>query len=287
MIDKASRPRDTLRVVSDGMSENPLGKVVAYTDRYSAELLFPIPRSQGRIGLGIKDPLPFEGIDRWMCYELSWLNSDGIPQVGIGTISYSARSSHIIESKSLKIYLGSLNFMSFESVAALESLIQRDLGRALGDTAIVSVTILLPDQWGSQRIVSPSEECIDSLTVERTASARLIAEDVVVEEQLYSNLLRSLCPVTSQPDWGTVRILYKGKKISRTSLLGYLIAHRSHQGYHEECCERIFSAIKSCCNPEKLWVGCFYTRRGGIDINPERWLPDTFRPTLRGRLARQ
>lgn len=270
------------------MQDNPLGKAINYTDVYSPSLLFPIARSQGRLGLGIKDPVPFDGVDRWSCYEVSWLADNGLPQVGIATISYSALSTNIVESKSLKLYLGSLNFKVFENVSDLENLIACDLLTVLGAESGVVVSVLRPSEWQSQRVVIPKEECIDTETVEREAAARLVAdEERIVEEALYSDLLRSLCPVTSQPDWGTVRIAYTGNKINRASLLAYLIAHRSYQGYHEECCERIFSAIKACCNPKKLWVGCFYTRRGGIDINPERWLEGTARPNLLGRLPRQ
>ena len=269
------------------MSDNPLGKSVSYTDRYSPELLFRIPRSKGRIGLGIKAPVSFDGVDRWSCYEVSWIGSHGIPQVGIATISYSARSEWIVESKSLKLYLGSLNFKVFESVSVVEELIRNDLESVLGADSQLLVSVLLPSEWSSQKLVLPDEQCIDQLVIEREAPARLVCQNEVVEEGLYSNLLRSLCPVTSQPDWGTIRIVYRGKRLQPESLLAYLLAHRSYEGYHEECCERIFSAIESCCSPEKLWVGCYYTRRGGIDINPERWLNGTSRPTLVGRLPRQ
>jgi 7-cyano-7-deazaguanine reductase len=265
---------------------NPLGKNVPYGDSVDESLLFPIERAPSRTRLNIREPLPFEGFDRWTAFEVSWLDSVGIPQVGIATIVYPASSPMIVESKSLKLFLGGFNFTKFASIAHVQDAVQCSLRRVLQCEG-VQVSILPPEQWGELTLASPAGACVDRTPIDSSLDFRLRVSDEVVEETIYSHLLRSLCPVTAQPDWGTVAIHYRGKKLMHASLVGYLLAHRSQQGYHEECCEMIFTDLISVLSPSHLWVGCFYTRRGGIDINPERWLPGTERPHGVGRLARQ
>jgi 7-cyano-7-deazaguanine reductase len=265
---------------------NPLGRPVSFSETIDESVLFSIERGQARTRIGIRQPLPFEGIDRWTCFELSWLDAHGVPEVGIASIEYAAASPMIVESKSLKLFLGSLNFTRFASVEDLEGTIQRALSKKL-DSESVSVSVRMSHQWSEMRIVSPPGVCVDKSSLETTESFRLRAGEELVEETIHSHLLRSLCPVTAQPDWGTVAIYYRGKKLEHSSLVGYLLTHRSQQGYHEECCELLFTDLLNVCAPSMLWVGCMYTRRGGIDINPERWMPGTQRPLLEGRFARQ
>jgi 7-cyano-7-deazaguanine reductase len=265
---------------------NPLGKTIPFSNEFDPNLLFPIERAEARVRLGVKGTLPFHGSDRWTCYELSWLNLDGVPQLGIATISYPADTPCLVESKSLKLFLGSMNFAKYADHKDVESAVRAELIRVLKNDD-VAVAIVLPESWRDIAIRAPLGESIDNYPINREASVQLRADSEVVSETLHSDLLRSLCPVTSQPDWGTVMIRYRGKKLDRISLMTYLTAHRSYQGFHEECCERIFLDIQAACSPDELWVGCFYTRRGGLDINPERWLPGTIRPSFSGRLARQ
>jgi 7-cyano-7-deazaguanine reductase len=268
----------------------PLGKQVAQSDVFDPGILYPIARAPARAQIGMKEGrVPFEGIDIWTCYELSWLSMEGLPQVGIGLISYPSDSPSLVESKSLKLFLGSMNFTRYPGVAAVEDTIRTHLSALLNSGGVL-VRVLTPPEWGQMNFTGLHGESVDTQSLADGYPVRIQAGDSVVEETLHSHLLRSLCPVTSQPDWGSVLIRYKGRKLDRLSLLGYLIAHRSYQGYHEECCERIFVDILTTCSPEELWVGCFYTRRGGIDINPMRWLPGSTAPTSSGfpaRLARQ
>lgn len=266
--------------------DNPLGRTVRHSDEFDPALLFPIPRAQARVRLGLRDPLPFGGIDRWRCYEVAWLDKRGFPTLAIATIEYPASSPMLVESKSLKLFLGSMNFTRFDSVSDVISAIEEPLRRLLG-VKEVSVAIEPVSDWGEARIVLPPGECIDETEISGHHAVRLKASDDVVTETLHSNLLRSLCPVTGQPDWGTLVVRYTGKKLDRASLLSHLVIHRSYQGFHEECCERLFADIARACVPSSLWVGCFYTRRGGIDINPERWIPGSDRAIISGRLPRQ
>jgi len=91
-----------------------------------------------------------------------------------------------------------------------------------------------------------------------------------VNETLVSNLLKSNCLVTGQPDWGSVQIRYSGNAIDQEGLLQYLVSFRNHNEFHEQCVERIFTDIWTLCKPLKLTVYARYTRRGGLDINPFR-----------------
>ncbi len=265
---------------------NPLGKNIPYGDSVDESVLFPIDRGPSRTRLNVREPLPFDGVDRWTAFEVSWLDGAGIPQVGIATIAYPASSARIIESKSLKLFLGGFNFTKFSSLAEVELAVGQGLRRSLACDELV-VSIAPPEKWGEVAVVSPPGVCVDRSQIDSAQDFRLRSLDEEGEETIHSNLLRSLCPVTAQPDWGTVAIHYQGRQLSHASLVGYLLSHRSQQGYHEECCELLFMDLLSVLSPTKLWVGCFYTRRGGIDINPERWLPGTERPRIGGRLARQ
>ncbi len=266
--------------------QNPLGKSKPYSDTFDPSVLFPIARAQARAQIGVREPLPFQGLDRWTCFELSWLSADGIPQVGIATIEYPATSPSLVESKSLKLFLGSLNFARYGSAVDVVRAIRPELQRLIG-CEDVSVTIHGPEEWHRVGITAPPGRCVDSEPVEADDPGRLRRGSDVVEETVHSNLVRTLCPVTGQPDWGTVVIAYRGSQLEHGSLVSYLRAHRSHQGFHEEFCELIFSDLMAALAPTSLWVGCFYTRRGGIDINPERWLAGTPRLSIGGRLARQ
>ena len=91
-----------------------------------------------------------------------------------------------------------------------------------------------------------------------------------VSEVLVSNLLKSNCLVTGQPDWGSVQIRYTGDQIEQGGLLRYLVSFRNHNEFHEQCVERIFMDIWTRCKPTRLTVFARYTRRGGLDINPFR-----------------
>jgi 7-cyano-7-deazaguanine reductase len=265
---------------------NPLGKSVPFSDVFDPELLFPIERAASRVRLGLKGTPPFAGLDRWTCYELSWLDQRGLPQVALATIEYPADTPRIVESKSLKLFLGSMNFTKFADDAAVIAAVSSSLAPVL-ESDQARVSLMHPHEWGALALCQPPGESVDSGETIREGSVQLRAGTEEVEETLHSNLLRSLCPVTSQPDWGTLVIRYRGKRLDRASLMTYLIAHRSFQGFHEECCERIFCDVLATCSPSSLWIGCFYTRRGGIDINPERWLSSSERLHLNGRLARQ
>lgn len=255
-----------------------LGQQSAYISQYTPSLLQPVPRSLNRDDLGLRGELPFQGGDVWTLYELSWLNAKGKPVVAIGEVFVPATSPNLIESKSFKLYLNSFNQTRCDSLEAVQALLVQDLSGCAG--APVSVTLFTLDQAPHQIAQLPGE-CIDSLDIEvdgyefDETLLQGAAGREIVEETLHSHLLKSNCLVTSQPDWGSVVIHYRGPRLDREKLLRYLISFRQHNEFHEQCIERIFTDLKHFCAPEKLTVHARYTRRGGLDINPFRsdWEP--------------
>lgn len=254
--------------------ESPLGKPVGYKAEYDSTLLFPIARQGKRDELGITGTLPFFGVDFWNAYELSWLNLRGKPQVAIAAITVPADSPHIIESKSLKLYLNSFNQTRLAGPEAVLELLRADLSAGFG--APVQIALTLPDAFAHQKIGELEGLLLDRLDIEvdgYTPDASLLKAnhaEALVEETFVSHLLKSNCLVTGQPDWGSLQIHYVGAPIDQEGLLRYVIGYREHDEFHEQCVERIFMDILRQCKPQKLAVYARYTRRGGIDINPWR-----------------
>ncbi|WP_414450992.1 NADPH-dependent 7-cyano-7-deazaguanine reductase QueF [Burkholderia sp. 22PA0099] len=253
---------------------SPLGKASAYTTAYDASLLFPIPRAGAREQIGIGAALPFFGTDIWNAYELSWVNARGKPQIAVATFFVPAESPNIVESKSFKLYLGSFAQTAFDSVDAVRDTLKRDVSAACGAT--VSVQLASPSAFAKLKLEELDGQSLDRLDLDTDIyhpDPSLLSashDESPVEETLVSDLLKSNCPVTGQPDWGSVQVHYVGAPIDQAGLLRYLISFRNHTGFHEQCVERIFVDILRECRPVKLAVYARYTRRGGLDINPFR-----------------
>ncbi|MBK3867133.1 NADPH-dependent 7-cyano-7-deazaguanine reductase QueF [Pseudomonas stutzeri] len=254
---------------------SPLGKSSAYVATYSPHLLFPIARAPKWAELGLTvETLPYRGVDVWNCYELSWLLPSGKPVVAIGEFEIPADSPNIIESKSFKLYLNSLNQSHFESREALLEVMVADLSAAAGKPVKVRLRTL--DEVAAEGVVALPGRCIDELDVAIEhydhPQPELLTCDAgrMVEESLHSHLLKSNCPVTGQPDWGSLVVEYRGAALQPESLLAYLVSFRQHADFHEQCVERIFLDLQRLLRPEKLTVYARYVRRGGLDINPYR-----------------
>ena len=264
-------------------------------DRVDPDVLCPLPRAPQRAQLGLRAVLPFTGADLWCAYELSWLNARGKPQVAIAEIVVPCESPNLVESKSLKLYLNGFANARFSDAQAVRERIRADLSRALWsapgvpDTAggaagpgpapagTAAVRLRTVGDFADLRFGELEGLSLDRLDIEcepadGPAPALLRADPGggQVEEVLVSDLLRSLCPVTAQPDWGSVRIAYRGAPIDQEGLLRYLVGFRNHSGFHEHCVERIFTDLWTRCRPDRLSVLARYTRRGGIDISPWR-----------------
>ena len=305
-----------------------LGESTSYPKTYQPDTLYAIPRSMGRNEINWQQDKLTVGIDWWHAFEVSWLNNQGISQMAIARFSVPAGSPNIVESKSLKLYLNSLNFTEFDNWAAVQQTIAKDLSACVGAEVGVALFELDAISSGSESdtgflIAHPQGKCIDnaldglahkvslvehpdasllsstdllSTDHEDTASGtekpdteKLGAEKPSIEKeyQLYSNLLRSNCPVTNQPDWGTLSIeISTSHAIDEAKLLSYILSFRQHNGFHEQCVEQIFADLSQRYSPSKLMVRAWYTRRGGIDINPCRVSDISLMPKP-SRLVRQ
>jgi len=266
-----------------------LGQSTDYVDQYSPELLYPLPRKVKRDELGVSEQsLPFSGVDYWNSYELSWLSSSGKPQVAIAEFSFPCDSKNIIESKSFKLYLNSLNQTVFDSKEKLEKILVDDLSKVaeskVGVNIVPTGQALDINSGAEDRILIDDLE-LDSFQYEVDPTLLSNAKGGGVQEKLVSHLLKTNCPVTGQPDWASVLIDYSGEAISHEGLLRYIVSYRNHQDFHEQCVERIFMDIMAQCKPDRLTVYARYTRRGGLDINPLRSTESSYAGNT--RLTRQ
>ena len=257
-----------------------LGKPVAYAERYDPSLLFPIARAPKREEIGIAGAPPFFGADLWTAYELSWLNPRGKPQVALAHFTIPCETPNIVESKSFKLYLGSYNGTVFASVDEVRERLRQDIGEAVWRGApapsSIGVRLVMPELFDAEQVHELDGLSLDRLDIEcthYTPAPELLSsaiDEQPVEEVLTSNLLKSNCLVTGQPDWGSVQIRYTGPQIDQGGLLRYLVSFRNHNEFHEQCVERIFMDVWRRCKPSRLAVYARYTRRGGLDINPLR-----------------
>ena len=270
--------------------QSQLGKTSAYADQYDASLLFAMPRAPKRAELGIDGTPLFFGADLWTAFELSWLNLRGKPQLALAHITVPCESPNIVESKSFKLYLNSFNNTRFLDAREVRERIRADIGTAVG--VGIGFKTLGPELFDQEPVHEMDGLNLDRLDVEcihfTPAPELLFAEfdEPPVTETLTSNLLKSNCLVTGQPDWGSVQISYSGAQINQEGLLQYLVSFRNHHEFHEQCVERIFMDVWTRCKPIKLSVYARYTRRGGLDINPFRTsYPQGLPPNV--RTARQ
>ena len=269
---------------SNTPEQSQLGKSSAYIDQYDASLLFPIPRAGKRSEIGITTAPPFFGADMWTAFELSWLNLRGKPQVALVHFTVPCESLNIVESKSFKLYLNSFNNTRFADTDAVKARLRADIteavwrteGEAVKAPTSIGVTVVAPDQFDREAVHQLDGLNLDRLDIEctqYTPAPELLTvtpNEQPVSEVFVSNLLKSNCLVTGQPDWGSVQISYSGDQIEQGGLLQYIVSYRNHNEFHEQCVERMFMDIWTHCKPTKLTVYARYTRRGGLDINPFR-----------------
>lgn len=258
-----------------------LGQSTHYPKTYAPDILYPIPRALGRANLALPGDALSIGMDWWQVFEMSWLNSHGISQVAMARLAIPATSDYIVESKSLKLYFNSLNFTEFDNQQAIKATVEKDLSACLKTD--VTIEIFEVNIANSLAISAPQGDCIDNaldnsdkkigMVSDVDSSSLTVANHGASNSQLqilHSHLLRSNCPVTNQPDWGTLEIQIDSQPIDRAGLLEYILSFRQHNGFHEQCVEQIFSDLTQVFAPKTLMVRAWYTRRGGIDINPCR-----------------
>lgn len=263
-----------------------LGKVGGdgYRDTYAPELLVKVPRYLNREGYGLTGD-EFKGVDTWNAYEVSAITTKGQPVAGMLKIVCPSDSTHHVESKSIKLYLNSLNMTRIGNTAAdcikgIEARVKRDLDELLEtDTTVTFFSSLVeaePLTFLGYTDISKAANLDDiDFTSFKSDASQLEggyrSQTYDNEIRFKSNLLRSNCRVTNQPDWGDVFIYMKGENLpTPDSLAKYIVSHRTVSHFHEEICEMVFAHLTEAFKPERLMVSCLYTRRGGIDINPIR-----------------
>lgn len=258
---------------SSPLADSPLGRSAHGSDHYDPDLLFPIERAQTRASLDL--PQATHGADIWNAYELSWLDKNGKPVVAMGRFTIPMDTPRLIESKSLKLYLNSFNEERFDYADVARQRMYTDLSRACGKPVHIEILSVRP---AFELSCAPLQgTCIDDQEVACEPATAPHPEFLqqaqpapFVRETLVSELLKSNCPVTGQPDWASLQIRYAGPRIDRAGLLQYIVSLRRHREFHELCVEKIYGEILQRCAPEQLLVYARYTRRGGLDINPWR-----------------
>ena len=284
--------------MSTELKTGPLGESSQYAEGYSPKRLFPMPRAEGRSAVGLRGALDWYGQDVWTGYEFSWLNERGKPEVAVMRLTVAAESSHIVESKSMKLYLNGYAQTRFDSTSKVRDRLAEDLSHAFGGAVAVELVALAEPSLGVSELAG---YCLDELDVEITdyqrnpdllvlaatqgAKETKETKETPVTQVLTTHLFRSLCPVTAQPDWASVIVSYSGAAIDQAGLLKYLVSYRQHQAFHETTVERIYADIWERCRPEKLSVSGRFLRRGGLDISPTR--SSESQPMDMSRLSRQ
>lgn len=284
--------------MSTELKTGPLGESSQYAEGYSPNRLFPMPRAEGRSAVGLLGALDWYGQDIWTGYEFSWLNERGKPEVAVLRLTVAAASSHIVESKSMKLYLNGYAQTRFDSTSKVRDRLAEDLSHAFGGAVAVELVALAEPSLGVSELPG---YCLDELDVEITdyqrnpdllvlaatqgAKETKETKETPVTQVLTTHLFRSLCPVTAQPDWASVIVSYSGAAIDQAGLLKYLVSYRQHQAFHETTVERIYADIWERCQPERLSVSGRFLRRGGLDISPTR--SSESQPMDMSRLSRQ
>lgn len=272
-----------------------LGKQTDYPSSYDASVLVAVPREFNRSAYGISGT-EFVGKDIWHGYEVSFLLTNGLPVVGILKIAYSSASECIVESKSFKLYLNGFNnellgdTVEVAKKAFLSRLVD-DLNRLLGVPIEAYLHLSNGDTSSDFSDYPMLESLVDTSTInciDHSETPSLLKKSGQSGEvRLASQLLRSRCKVTSQPDWGDVYIYLKGESLpDGVSLLKYLVSFREENHFHEEVCEMIYFRLLEVYKPEELMVACLYTRRGGLDICPVRCSDVSLIPLHLGRVDR-
>lgn len=261
-----------LAMSDSNLGQAPLGREVSYPQTYDPSQLFRIQRAETRASLALPDS--WYGADIWNAYEVSWLNRRGLPQAALARFVIPADSPYLIESKSFKLYLNSFNETAFDSSDEVAAIMQADLSRVAGGEVQLSLMDRL-DTLASHH-APLAGRCLDTQDIEiqhyfpEPRLLQAVEGNEVVDETLVSHLLKSNCPVTGQPDWGSVQIRYSGRRLDPEGLLKYIVSFRRHTEFHEHCVERMYCDIWAALQPTSLFVMALYTRRGGLDINPWR-----------------
>lgn len=183
------------------------------------------------------------GLDIWNAYEFSYL-LNGKPKIVVLEISIPSNSKYTIESKSMKLFLNSFFNKNYENQAEVINMISKKI----------------------------SKTCNSEVKIVSKSSFKTFNKDNFSNKSglLVYKGFRSICPVTSQPDWGNIYIYSATNTLNKKEIYNFLFSLRNHGGFHEHCVEKIFSYIKETFSVDHIEVCGRFFRRGGIDINPIR-----------------
>ena len=245
----------------------PLGKISPYPQAYDPSLLIPISRSSQRQAMGFTN-LSLHGFDLWHFYELFWLNHNGKAVRAQAELSIPADSSFLLESKSVKLYLHSLNHQRFINADEFVNIIYKDITRIVQ----CEINIVLHDlhRENNGDYISLNHLDVEVDYYHRNPLLLIHKNNAKTKEKLMTTLFKSHCLYTHQPDFANIYIEYEGQKIDEASLLLYLLSFRDHQAFSENIIEQIFIDITNYLSPQYLKVKGEFISRGGIAINPCR-----------------
>ncbi len=276
-----------------------LGKnITNYESLYNPALLARHPRSLNRKTYEIKDEnLPFVGYDVWHAYEETFLLQNGQPLNFILKLKVPATSKYLVESKSLKLYLFSFAMQKIpgtekEAISTFCSTVEQDLSTLL--ECNVQVFLFQQKNYVPQKdtfltSAKPLDRLVDFSSISFEAvgeDPQLLVPSSLTEMYITSDMLRSKCLITGQPDTGTIFIYMKGKSTpTYESLAKYIFALREEHHFHEEIVECFYKRLYDLYKPEDLMVTALYNRRGGIDICPVRANNPALLPLYLGKVA--
>ena len=275
------------KIASKHLGKKPDGGPASkYRSQFEIDenLLVRIPRSLNREHDKIKnEDLPFFGWDVWHAFEFSFLLSNSYPVTGLLKIIYPCESRYIMESKSLKLFLNSFNFVKFDGnhqtarkratnkvIEILSNFLNTEVYASFHEKSTQEQNNIFSDYVPLEDSIDLEKENFDIFKQDTS----LLQTERCLEPngfKVSSRSLRSNCRVTNQPDWGDIFIKIVGSRSpSKLSLLKYIISMRQENHFHEEICEHVFKTLSDLLPRSKVLVACLYTRRGGIDINPIR-----------------
>ncbi len=97
----------------------------------------------------------------------------------------------------------------------------------------------------------------------------------------------TLCPITSQPDFGQIFINYipRQRMVESKSLKLYLFSFRNHGDFHEDVVNVILNDLVRLMDPRYIEVRGEFMPRGGISIHPFAcWGDDQHQAMVRERM---
>ena len=164
--------------------------------------------------------------------------------ISVLEISIPSDSKYTIESKSMKLFLNSFFNKNFAKQAEVINILTKRI----------------------------SKKCNSEVKIVSRSSFKTFDRNNFSNQPglLVYKGFRSICPVTSQPDWGNIYIYSSTNTLNKTEIYNFLFSLRNHGGFHEHCIEKIFLYIKETFSVDHLEICGRFLRRGGIDINPIR-----------------